>query len=785
MRTFVFLLPLVVCLTAQAQTPGSCDISARDPQVSVSGTVTDPSGAVLSDALVRVACDTLRLEVHANANGEYSIVLPQGTFTLEARSPRFSPLAREVRVSGTTAARVDFVLNLEGERSTITVTANTTYVTEEESAGAKMTLPLLELPQSVTVVTRKLLDDQGAVKLDDALKNVAGVMPGGYYDGWDYYRIRGFDGSFNTFLDGLRGGNGTSDETLGLESIEVLKGPSSALYGQSVLGGLVNLRSKRPRQDAFLNLEYTGGSFGFNSPMVDFGGSINRSRTLYGRVVALYRFQDSFTDYAYLHRGYVAPSLTWRIARATSVTFLTRFQDDKGRHAYPLPAKGTIAPNINGDIPISRYVGEVDPDGNSVKERNRQFGWEFTHSFQENLSFRQTARFVNYKQTWRNLLYPGYLSADETTLYRYPLDYDQDWNNYAIDSSLSGRLQTGGIRHNLLGGYDFFRHPNTYSGKTIDFGDPASYMPLNLFNPVYGQTPYSPIFPAYGGKSIVQFQGLYVQDHINLGDRLTITAGGRFNFASNQDVPDQSASSNAFTPRVGANYHLRSGVALYGSYSGSFMPQSGRVYDENSANGKFAPPEKGSQWEGGIKSSLMNGRLTATAAYFYLKRNNVLTNDVTHPNFSVVTGQQRSRGFEAESTFWLRNGLSLSAAYSFIDAIVSEDNSIPVGTRLWNAPRNAMNVWLRYEVQNGWAQGLGFGLGGRYYTDQPGDLYDTFRIPAYGVMDAAISYRYRKFRVQVNGFNLTDTLYATGSYNDIYVKPGAPRSGRITVGYTF
>src|SRR4029077_17333209 len=148
-----------------------------------------------------------------------------------------------------------------------------------------------------TVVNHNLLSDQGVYKLDDALKNVAGVMPGGYYEAWDFYRVRGFDASFNTFVDGLRGGNGMGEETFGLESVEVLKGPSSTLYGESVLGGIVNLRSKVPRPDAFAAVQFTSGSHGFYEAALDADASLNESHIVYGRLNLLYRPTDSFVDY--------------------------------------------------------------------------------------------------------------------------------------------------------------------------------------------------------------------------------------------------------------------------------------------------------------------------------------------------------------------------------------------------------------------------------------------------------------------------------------------------------
>lgn len=730
-------------------------------------------------------CGAVQSSTHTDASGRYTLELQNGRYTLSVEAMGFGKISRNVEVASS-ENKLDMSLEPSNVTTTISVNESIGYLGEASSTATKTSSALLDVPQSVAVVTRKLLNDQGAVKLDDALRNVAGVMPGGYYDGWDYYRIRGFDASFNTYLDGMRGGNGTSDETWGLESVEVLKGPSSALYGQSVLGGLVNLTSKRPQPDAFANVSFIGGSFGFRNPAIDAGGSLNRSRTVYGRFVALYRSQDSFTDYAFNRRTYLAPSLTWRIRPSTTLTLLGRYQREYGRPGYPLPADGTIAPNPNGRIPVRRYVGELGGENNTVREENRQLGYQFGHQFNEQVFFHSNFRVALYHQEWNHLLYPSYLSSDERVLYRYPLDYHQAWKNYATDNNLEASFETGPIRHTFLAGYDFFRNPQVYSGETINFSDPAQYMPLDLFNPVYGRAPFpASLLPAYGGRTLVQYSGIYLQDQARLTSRLSITFGGRFNLATNRTEPDLSNNTHAFTPRIGATYMLRSGVSAYASFSRSFLPQTGQVYSATNSSGTFAQPERGQQWEAGLKASALGGHLFGTLALFDLERSNVLTPDFLHPNFSVLTGKQRSQGAEFELSSLLRRGWNVTAAYAYTFARVTADNQIPTGTPTWNAPRNSVSLWTHYELPQRKLQGIAFGLGIRYYSRQAGDLLNSFQIPSYGLTDASVSYRRGPFHVQVNSFNLADVRYATGSYSNVYVKPGAPRSARVSVDWTF
>jgi iron complex outermembrane receptor protein len=760
-----------------------CSQTGQDRIGSLSGTVFDVSGTGISGASITTSCGSVRQEVTTDSTGAYSLQLSPGKYLVRVTANKFNPTEREVVLTVTDrVVEWKVTLNLATVRTSVLVAADP-YVATNTTAGSKTDTSLLDVPQSISIVDHELLTDQGAYRLDDALKNVAGVIPGGYYEAWDFYRIRGFDASFNTFVDGLRGGNGMNEEIFGLQSVEVLKGPSSTLYGQSVLGGIVNLRSKVPRPDAFAQVQFTGGSYGFYEPAIDAGTSLNRSHTVYARINLLYRPTGSFVNYVTRHRVYVAPALTWDISPNTQLTLLARYQHDTGHLGFPLPAQGTVLPNPNGEIPISLFVGEPS-NPNPVSETNKQFGYQLSHQFNDSFSFYQNVRLAWYENHWDKILYPSFLGADDRTLYRYPLSYQQEWSTYAADTGVRFRPKTGRVQHNFVAGVDYYREPNRYNEESINFNNPAAYMPLDVFNPVYG-TPFSPIVPFASGDTRTQYVGLYLQDRMQLTERLSLTAGGRLDFASNRDFSQPDGNDNkAFSPRVGGNYLLIPGVTLFADYSRSFLPQTGMVYD-GSPSGAFASPETGEQWEGGVKTSLLSGRMVNSVSVYRLTRSNVLTPDPNHPNFDVLTGKQRSKGAELETTFQLHKTWNLILAYAFTEANVVADNAIPAGTPTQNVPKNSMNVWSTYELQGGWLKGVGFGFGGRYYTDQSGDLLDTFSIPAYGLMDASIFYRRKHLGWQANAYNLADKRYFTGSYNNVYVQPGSPRSIHTTISWIF
>ncbi|MDE1178632.1 MAG: TonB-dependent siderophore receptor [Edaphobacter sp.] len=764
--------------------PVSCSTSTG-PQRKLTGVVTDPSGAAIPNAHLTLTCgDSFHAEATSSATGAYTFIVPAGAYLLGIEAPNFGSTTQQLRIANTdTATELNAVLRVGQVSSAVTVSAGNAYAVTESSGGTKTDLPLNEVPQAISIVNRDLMNSQNVVKLDDALKNVAGVMPGGYYDGWDYYRIRGFDASFNTYIDGLRGGNGMMEETWGLESVEVLKGPSSALYGQSVLGGIVNIVTRKPVPDRFIHAQLNAGSFNFVDPAIDMGGSLNSSHTLYGRLAALYHSSDSYVNYAYRHRYYFAPSLTWKPRAGTTLTLIGRIQRDNGRNGMPLPALGTALPNINGPIAISTYDGELEANANKLAQANRQFGVQLNHSLSEHFTLRENARFAWYTQDWNRIYYPSYLDADQRTLYRYPLSWHGPWQTHEADTSVEARGSFLHMDHSALLGVDFYRNPTTARGYSIDFSNPV-YEGIDLYNPVYGANPIQALSLYTSSDTVTQYTGIYLQDHIRLPKSITVTAGGRMDLAKNESKGTANQNDTGLTPRIGVTWQAIPSTTVYASFSKSFLPQSGMVYD-GTTTGHFIAPERGQQWEGGIKSAFLGNRLMTTVAIFQLNRGNVSTSDPGHPNFYLVTGQQRSRGVELEATVHPLAGWNITSAYSYINAIVTDDTSLAYGTPTLNAPKNIFSVWSTYEVPRGPVRGLGFGIGGRHYTTQGGDLADSFQLPGYGVVDASMTYRRGPTQWQVNANNLGNKRYWAGSYSDVYVKPGEPRVIRGTVSWNF
>jgi len=650
------------------------------------------------------------------------------------------------------------------------------YTTTEATSATKTDTRLLETPQAVSVVPQKLIKDQGARRLEDVIKNTAGVTPGGYYSEWDYYRIRGFDAAFTTYWDGLRGDYGKNVEIFGVERVEILKGPASSLYGQGPLGGLVNVVSKKPRPENFADVQFTLGMHDFVEPAIDAGLALNDAKTVYLRLNALYRQRDSFVDFVDGERVFIAPSLTWEISPDTKLTILTSYTHDRDHTSMGLPARGTVLPNPNGGIPINRFVGE--PDSNEVDQWRVRLGYEFTHRFNEVLSLRQNFSASRLWQDWNDIYYPSFMGPDQRTLFRYPYSTREELDRLAVDTALEARFNTGPIEHYLVGGVDYYSSDSHSTTDQIDYANLGSYAPLDVFAPRY-HAPKPPYATTTESTTKSDWWGVYLQEHAKL-DRFTLLLGARYDWTSSGDFDAED-----FTGRLGMTYEVVKGVALYANYSQSFNPQ----WFSKDALGNPVEPETGENWEAGIKAELIEGRLTGMISAYHLTRENLATSNLSTPDpfDSIVSGEQRSQGIEVEAAWRITPSWDLTLAYSYTDAEITEDNTLPVGFRLAGVPEHAFSAWMKYTIREGTFKGLGFGIGGRYYSAQQGDqTYTTnFQLPAYGVIDAAISYERGPFHAQINVTNLLDREYYVGAYSDLYVLPGEPLNVRATVGWKF
>lgn len=655
------------------------------------------------------------------------------------------------------------------------------FVAYDSMTATKTDTPIIETPQSISVVTRDQIMAQNAQTVVEALLYTSNVTaePYGTDARYDWVYIRGFNQAENgLFIDGLRqqsGGTGFRVDPYGLERIEVLRGPASVLYGQSTPGGIINQVSKRPLRTPRYDLELEFGSFDRYEAAFDLTGPIGDSDWSY-RVNSLLRKSDTQVDFVTDNRAWVAPSFAWQPSPDTNVTFLTSFlYDDAGVLQY-LPPQGTVQGNPNGHIPRSRFIGE--PDFDSVERVQVFAGWAASHRFDEVWSARQNLRFgwsdFNVRGVYGNGLEP-----DLVTLRRIAFSEDHEAVNFAMDNQAEAKWALGSVTGSTLFGLDLSVFKDD---ELVELGFAN---PINVFNPVYGQQPVVTNVKTNDSIAVQTQLGLYVQSQAKLFERWVWVLGGRYDWVTN-DVRDQITDSDVdqkpheATWRIGTVYLFDNGIAPYGTYATSFDP-----IPNTNLFGEPFQPTTGELGEIGVKYEPPGLGAFVTASLFTITQDNVLTADPDNPLNQVQLGQVRSRGAEIEGVATLADGLSLLASYSFTDIETTKStNPDDIGKRPVVVPEQLASGWIDYTQQWGMLAGLGGGVGVRYVGSSFGNALNTFKVPGYTLVDAAIRYETGPWRVTLNVSNLADETFATCS-TDVACFYGQERTLIGTVRYRF
>ncbi|QEE38789.1 TonB-dependent siderophore receptor [Methylobacterium sp. WL2] len=641
------------------------------------------------------------------------------------------------------------------------------FVPTRSLTATKTNTPLIETPQSITVIGRQQLDAQRALTVPEALKYVPGVYGGTYGPGSriDFYLIRGFTaqdtGLYLNGLQLLQYGNGTFQvDPFGLERIEVLRGPAAVLFGQGGPGGLVNLISKRPPLEELRYVEAGGGSYGQKYLAFDVGGPADAEGHWFYRLTALGRNGGTQLDGTDDNRGYIAPSFTYKPDGATTFTVLTSFQhDETGRIGGFLPYVGTVRPQALG-LRIPLNVNINDPQANRFRRTQAYGGYQFEHVFDEVFTFRQNLRY-SFTESYDNTLISGSYVAgtNQTVLNRYRSQSAGRENLFNVDNQLEAHFDTGLFRHTMLFGLDYKQAQldGTSARSSTTANLPA--LRINFLAPVYGvPTPIPTPFNVTGTS--FQQLGIYAQDQIHITPELSIIASGRGDFTEN-DVLNKLTSrtteqrANAATQRYGIVYDFDFGLAPYLSYATFFNPVIGTDFFSQPFK-----PETGDQYEAGVKYQPPGSQLLATAAVFDLIRTNVSTTDPTNINNTIQIGAVRSRGVELGLQANVTPDFNVTASFTSYDLrTVADGSAARIGKTPVNTPQTLASAFADYTIPTGPLAGFGFGGGVRYIGMSYASVDNYFTVPEVVLFDAQVHYVRDGWRFAINATNVADRHY--------------------------
>jgi len=663
----------------------------------------------------------------------------------------------------------------------------TAPIPKDTGTATKTDTPLIEVPQSISIVTARDLQDRGLHAVDEAMWYVAGAQGGVY--GLDtrseWLLVRGFQPA--RYLDGLALPTGTWTgqtriEPYGMARIEVLKGPASVNYGAMPPGGLVNYVTKRPTEDMANEVEVQVGTDRMRQAAFDIGGGLGDAGTWLYRLTGLARNSDNFVDTIHDDRYYFAPSLTWTPDAASTLTLLARWQKaDTKNGAGFLPAVGTLLPNPNGQIRRSLYTGE--PNTNDYVKTVAAIGYDFSHDFGDGTRFQQNVRYEDSKVDPTVMVLPnGFQAGSDRTLYRYTWSIQENAKTFGIDNNLQWRFGGDRVEHTVLAGLDYRRLTSDYrygfGGFTADDAVPG----LDAFNPVYGSLPNA--VPVFTGQTLQRTAqtGLYVQDQIKAG-RWLLTLGGRQDFVGT-DTNGAHQSDDRFSGRVGLTYLFDNGLAPYASWGQSFEVVGGT--EAPARGGRAFEPTTGEQVEVGVKFQPADGNLLLTAAAYQIRQNNVSVIDPEHTGFSIQQGQYTSRGLELEGRWNVARNFSVYGAYALIDTeLTKTTDAATLGNRIPLQPRHSASAGGDYTFTDGALAGLGFGAGVRYVGEHYGDVGNAWEAPSHTLFDASAHYDVSNWRYQLNVQNLGDRQYVSTCNSAAWCYYGYPRTVTASVRYAW
>jgi iron complex outermembrane receptor protein len=658
----------------------------------------------------------------------------------------------------------------------------------------------LETPQAEQSIDAETLRASGAVDLTRALDLSASVARQNNFGGlWNAFALRGFVGDENLpsnyLVNGFNAGRGFGGprDLSGIESVEVLKGPRAALFGRGEPGGTVNLVTKRPTFKKAGEFRVSAGRFDTYRADADWTSPL--SDTVAVRLVGFIEDAGSFRDTIKTRKHGASPSLVWRISPQNKLAFELEYSHQK----IPFD-RGVLA--INGElgrIPKSRFLGEPADGPLTAKVQGQQF--EFQHDFSRDWS--ALVGFTTRKTSLEGFSTEAELGAnrqqlfvDGRTLTRQRRFRDYDASYEVIRAEINGRFRLAGLQHRLIVGADTDRFENDQvflrarAPTLASNPTPVQQQAIDVFNPVYGSYPLPTPTPLSNRVETQKSVGVFVQDQVNLSERVQLRLGARFddyrqtllNRANNQTSTQKETRSS---PQAGIVVQATDALSLYATYGENFRPLSGV-----DAQGNGFEPNQSTSVEAGAKFSL--GSVDATVAVFRVKQKNILVAADASAATQLAIGRARSQGLEIDLQGEIAEGWSLWGSYAYVDAKTSNTFNdpnfgvaVPAGSRLLNVPKQTLSLQL---VRSMALAGRGLQLGGGllHVGERSGEFTTNFKLPAYQVARAFVAYEVAKattLRLDVD--NLFNETYYTNSFSALWVQPGAQRSARVSVAFKF
>lgn len=808
-------------------------ILAHSQTGTISGAVKNTKNEALTGATIVLKGQNRGASVDFDGNFLIENV-PYGTYELQ------------VSFIGYATKTVAVNLNSASTNIAITLSPDTNQLQEVEIIGrkekgykntnsfiaTKSATPLKDVPQSVGYVTKEVILDQGAFRVNDVVKNISGINQFSFYNDLTIrgYRVQGQRNS-SMLLNGMRIMTSFWKQQLipHIERVEVIKGPASALFGNASPGGVINSVTKKPLLEQKQSISASMGSFNTFRFLSDFTGPMTKDKKLLYRLNIGYENSDGFRDLQFAKNIVIAPSFSFLPSEKTRLNFDVVYQNSNGRLDRGQAVFG------DGDlysVPISKSLSAAN---DYLKENNLNVTLSFQHKFTDNLSFNSMYLNSSYDEdllehrTANSFAALGDGTFDIEKVAMRVFIRKRSWNNQNFNNFLNFDFDINEkIKNKLLIGYDYFQQElepggsqqearayllqNGTATNSFNVNNIDNYVLDGDGNPVTNVAHFDLTSPTgnalrdmsnyvYRLRNFTQYKqenhGIYLQNQLSIADKIDILFGLRKEYFTDylnyNSEDEEKVEQDAFIPRIGAVYKVTPNINVYGTWVKGYQPQTATAINNPDAGGPF-DPLLSQLFEAGIKAEWFNKRLSTTLAFYNITQEGALydANDTANPDRLIQIGEDKSKGIELDIYGSIRPNWSMIVNYAYNNAYISEANDDTItlfGDTKPNVPEHTFNIWSKYVLDKGSLKGLGFGLGYDYVSERLGsivrnpDLVPIF--PDYGLVNVALYYNVDKFQVQLNFNNIFDKTHWVGGYDFLRAFPGQPRNIMTTVSYTF
>lgn len=735
------------------------------------------------------------ISTKTDANGDFKFpTIPAGTYVLVVSNVGYVALKQNLIITSGKNPYLNLQLSeSKQELKEVAISINRkSYRVKASNTATRMDIPLLETPQSVQVVSSAVIQDKQANTLNELASTFTGMKAN---NGNGSFTMRGFtaysptDASFLLY-NGIRGNLFLwSQQPLlyNVESVELLRGPSGALFSEGAPGGVVNFITKKPLQSKQYNFDLSLGSWNFRRASVDLTGPVTKNKKLLYRAIIGYDRSKSFRNDQDKENIFLAPSLTYLFSEKTDLNLEVNYAHQKAVHQYD---NGTfIRTRPDGSFDFNYYPNNltIQSPTDYGKTDNASATLTFNHRFSDKLKLTVVQRAVRNVLDFTDHIPVGKIKNDSIS--RAYQDWETDRFSLQTTAYASYDTKTGSVKHQIIVGADY----NRYGWTKNDY----KYKPstrISIFNPDYSNDPPAATVPAEesdDNKRITNLTGMYIQDQISFGSRFKALLSLRHDNYDGKETPLSARDSkqgdelqaSGWIPRAGLVYLPLTNLSIYGTYLKSFNPQT----SNNVLSGGPFPTRRATQYELGSKADFFNHQLSTTLSIYEIKYANILTAAPTEDNShrqAAIDGT-RSRGIEFSASGTIHD-FNIIAGYAYNEHVILSTSAFgKKGDRFANAPKHIANLWVKYNLNSTPLKGLGIASGVRYVSDQVGLISNqNFIFPEYTVLDAALNYQTGRYNIQFNAYNLTNKRYFTGSRSStVTAGLGDPFNYRIGISY--